>query len=90
MEIITNIVIAALAVGSFTAWCITLAQKRGWIEKWQAKSPSDLLWELLSCNYCMSFWLGLAVSVLLSYVTGEWCLLLVPFVSTKISTLLLK
>lgn len=87
---ITTVVMTALAVGSFTAWAITLAYKRGWLEKLQAKAPNDTLNQLFSCNYCLSWWLSVAVAIVLLCVTREWCMCFVPFVSTKISTLLLK
>lgn len=84
----TQTLIASVLIGSFSAWCIMLAKKWGILE-WLQIHSNAFFHQLFSCDYCLSWWCGVAVSVLAAAVTRDAHLLLVPFFSTMISRRLL-
>ena len=45
--------------------------------------------KMFNCDFCLSFWAGVALAILLAFITGNPTLLLVPFCSTMITRFLL-
>lgn len=85
-----NVVMFGVIVGCFAAWLITLSMKRGWRDEWIATSPNKTLGELLSCNYCLSWWINAAVTCLVVIITANWTLLFSVFVGTMVSVKILE
>lgn len=79
----------------FVAWVAVVALSvsfiMGLMVKWrilewlQVHAPNDFILELVSCKFCLSFWLSLLVSVGLAIVFGGWIFLLIPLCSTIIA-----
>lgn len=78
---VLSIVVVALAAAFF----LGLASKWGWLEWLQVHAPNDLIHELLMCKFCCSWWMGVALSVVLALIFGEWWVLLVPLCSTPVT-----
>lgn len=72
------VVLVALGV----KWILTLLDK--WrIREWlQLHAPCDFLYKLFSCDFCMSWWIGVVISVILALLCREWVLLFVPIFSS--------
>lgn len=81
----TDIILYGIFTGCFAAWFLTLAAKRGWLNTWQSDARNDLLWQLLSCKYCLSWWTSLVASAVCAVVVGNGWLLLSAFVGTMVS-----
>lgn len=79
---------ACVLVALLAAWGLTLLRKWGAIERMQVRG-CDLVSRLASCDFCLSWWAGVAVSVIAATVLGEWELLAAPFFSTMITRALL-
>lgn len=67
-----------------SAFCLALARKWGWLE-WAQVHSDGFLYKLLSCNFCLSFWAGVVLSVVAAAVTQNWWLLACPICSTPIT-----
>ena len=89
MEII-NLLALAFMTASWTAWLLTLGHKWNIIPKLQAHSPNTFFEKLFGCDFCMSWWLGVATAIVLAVCLGDAWVLLTPFVSAKISAKLME
>lgn len=90
---------AGAVTGCVTSWIVILLKKPGvffrhgedkgpsFAEWCQARAPR-LIGELMSCDYCMNWWLSWVVSIVAAVLTGDIAWLLVPFCSTSIGRLL--
>lgn len=75
---ITEILKWVVAVALASAFCLALARKWGWLE-WAQVHSDGFLHKLLSCNFCLSFWAGVVLSVVAAAVTrNPWLLLCAP------------
>ena len=81
---IYNIIVVAL----IAAFVLTLLRKWGVIE-WVQIHGNDFFSKMFNCDFCLSFWAGVALAILLAFITGNPALLLVPFCSTMITRYLL-
>ena len=81
---IYNIIVVAL----IAAFVLTLLRKWGVIE-WVQIHGNDFFSKMFNCDFCLSFWAGVALAILLAFITGNPTLLLVPFCSTMITRFLL-
>lgn len=75
-------------VALVAAFGLTLLKKWGVIE-WVQVHGNEFFAEMFRCEFCLSFWAGVALAILLTFVTGNPALLLVPFCSTMITRILL-
>ena len=81
---IYNIIVVAL----IAAFVLTLLRKWGVIE-WVQIHGNEFFAKMFNCDFCLSFWAGVALAILLAFITGNPALLLVPFCSTMITRYLL-
>ena len=88
-RIIITIAALALLTGSATAWAINLAYKWGIVEWLQVNAPCELLYKLFSCDYCMSWWVSVCLTVVAVLATQCWWCVFIPFASTMVSLCLL-
>lgn len=72
-------------VALLTAFVLGLASKWGWLEWAQVHAPSDFLHKLLTCKFCLSFWTGLAISLILCVAAGWGWIAAAPLCSTVIA-----
>ena len=60
------------------------------LRKWQVQvHGNEFFAKMFNCDFCLSFWAGVALAILLAFITGNPTLLLVPFCSTMITRFLL-
>lgn len=72
-----------LLVALLVMFVRTLGAKWGVWEYLQVNAPNDFIYKLLSCDFCLSFWLALSVSVLLA-IFVHWYLIFIPIFSASI------
>lgn len=77
-----------VVVALIAAFGLSLLRKWGVIE-WVQVHGNDFFAKMFNCDFCLSFWLGLALSILCVCITGNPTLLLVPFCSTMLACRLL-
>ena len=77
----------ALAVALFAAFVLTLLGKWGAIEYVQVRG-NKFFAEMFSCQFCLSWWTGVLLAILLAAAVDP-ILFLIPFFSTMITRALL-
>lgn len=75
-------------VALVAAFGLSLLRKWRVIE-WVQVHGNDFFAKMFNCDFCLSFWSGLALSILCVFISGNPTLLLVPFCSTMITRHLL-
>ena len=78
-----TVIVALLA-----AFIILLITKLG-IREWVQIHGLKLFSKMFGCNFCLSFWTGYCVAIILAIVTLNPLLLAVPFCSTPLTRILL-
>ncbi len=68
-----------------TAFVLGLASKWGLVEWAQVHAPNDFFEKLLNCKFCLSFWTGLVISLILSVTAGCGWIIAAPICSTVIA-----
>ncbi len=71
------------AVACAVMFLRTLAVKWGILEKLQVSAPNEFFHKLFTCDFCQSFWLGMAICVVLALCV-HWWLIFVPFFSSVV------
>ena len=74
----------AAFVALLAAFVITLGRKLGLVE-WVQVHGSPFFAKMFSCDFCLSFWTSLAVSLLIFVVWRDLGALLAPFLATPIT-----
>lgn len=64
IDILTGIALTA-------CFCILLTKKIGLIDKIVETSKSKLIAELFSCDFCLSFWTSLIVSIVIAFIFND-------------------
>lgn len=74
-------------VSLLSSFILLLAKKQRWIEWAQVRAPK-LLSQLLNCEFCLSFWVNVLISITFCIFAGDinW---LVPLMATPITRKLL-
>lgn len=67
----------------FTAWCLNVFTISGWREKCIMNVPNNFLVKLLSCDFCLSFWSCLIITIICA-IPHDWSLLVTPFIFAPI------
>lgn len=83
-----DFVLISLIVATISAFCLSLLFKLGAIEWLQLRGPK-LIAEMANCNFCLSWWMCVIISVIAVNVTGDLTLLFVPITATKLTQILL-
>lgn len=84
----TLYVVAMLAVSLFSAFVILLLGKIGIRETVVIKAPK-IISQLFDCDFCLSFWVAVVLSVSLSVIFGYLPFVTIPVFSTPITRHLL-
>lgn len=84
MLFLARIIVVAL----IAAFVLTLARKWGIIENAQIHG-NDFVARLFSCNFCLSWWVCLFISIIWFVATGDLSYLGVPFAAPMITRFLL-
>lgn len=82
------IVIVSFMVGCAAAFLLLLAYKLGIVE-WLQVHGDVVVSKMAQCNFCMSWWLSVVITILLAVIMDNVALLCVPFISTTIARRLL-
>jgi hypothetical protein len=88
MTTITSLLLYATMIALWVAFLLMLAYKLGIVE-WLQINGNKFFSEMAHCDFCMSWWLGLIVTMLVLGFTGDLHLLVVPFIATPIARKLL-
>lgn len=83
--VILDFICWCAVVALIAAFLLSLAQKWGILEWLQVHAPSDFLHKLVSCKFCLSWWVSVGISVILLLTRGQMEFLAVPFCSTLIA-----
>lgn len=78
----------ATMIALWVAFLLMLAYKLGIVE-WLQINGNKFLSEMAHCDFCMSWWLCLIVTLLIMCFTCNLHLLVVPFIATPIARKLL-
>lgn len=81
---ITRVVLAAL----LAAFILTLSRKWGVLE-WVQVHGSEFFSKMFSCNFCLSWWTSVVISIVWCAATEDTSILVIPFFSTPITRVLL-
>lgn len=83
-----DVIFWILVYASFTAmvasFLLLLAYKIGIVECLQTHG-NDLFSKMAGCDFCMLWWLSVAVTIVIVAVTGNWHFVFIPIVSTPIA-----
>lgn len=79
---------AAIVIGLGAAFAIILAKKWGIVEYMQTHG-TPFVHALASCDFCLSWWMSLAISVTAAAVSGAWWVIPAAVCSTMISRAML-
>lgn len=82
-------IILAICNASFGAWMLTLGYKWEIIPRMAVNARTKLFCKMLNCQFCLTWWTNVGIALAESIGTGNWWLMLLPFVSTKIGLKLL-
>lgn len=83
-----TILLYAVFSALLAAFLLSLAIKWRLVEYAQVHG-NDLIHELASCYFCLSFWANCLVTAFLLIVTLDPCMVIIPFISTPITKNLL-
>lgn len=75
-------------VALIAAFIVTLAKKWGAVEYLQVHG-NDFFSKMANCDFCLSWWVSLALGIVFFIVTGNGYFLVAPFCSTMISRFIL-
>lgn len=79
-----NFVLYVIVVALLAAFVITLCDKWGVIE-WVQVHGNRFFAKMFHCQFCLSWWVAVVLSVIMAAISGNPLLLLVPFCSTMLT-----
>lgn len=85
---IFSILVFSVVVALWVCFLLLLAYKLGIIE-WLQVHGGDVVSKLASCDFCMSWWLSVLLTLILFCFLGNSLLVVVPFLATPIARRLL-
>lgn len=78
-----------VTIALFSAFIVHLLNKSGLRDKVIELSPLKLFSKLFDCDFCLSFWINVFVCIVLVIITANIALMVIPFLSTPITRILL-
>ncbi len=78
------VLMCALMVGMWAAFIILLCSKWGVIE-WLQIHGSKLISEMANCDFCLSWWACLILTIIVLCFVGDVHMIAVPFIATPIA-----
>jgi hypothetical protein len=78
----------AVMVGLWVSFLLLLAYKIGIVE-WLQVHGGDFISKMAHCDFCMSWWLSVLVTLIIFCFLGDSSLISVPFLATPIARRLL-
>lgn len=83
-----NLLIYAIVIALLSAFVILFANKIGLIE-YLVNIPNKFISKLGQCNFCMSFWIALFISIIIIVLTKDLKYIFIPIISSPISRLVI-
>lgn len=83
-----NFIHATIIIASIAAFILTLAMKWGVVEYVQVHGNAFFS-KMFHCNFCLSWWMSVIVSLIWFLISGDFYVLFVPFTSTMIARFML-
>lgn len=80
-----QIVIFSVIIALISAFIILLITKLGFREYVVINAPIAKLSELFGCDFCLSFWTGLVITLSIVVVSGDYSLLLCAITTPPIT-----
>lgn len=80
----SEILINSIVIGCLAAFFITLAKKWGVVEQLQVRG-NDLISEMAHCDFCMSWWACVVLTLVYIFVTTDTSMVWMPFIGTMVS-----
>jgi hypothetical protein len=77
-----------LSIAFIAAFLILSITKLG-VREWAQIHAPKLISKLFSCDFCLSFWTCLFISLILLIFTGDIRLLIIPFLATPVTRLVI-
>lgn len=84
-RMVTDFVCWVAIVATGAAFVLSLMEKWHILEWLQVHAPNEFLHELVSCKFCLSWWVCVLISLILLIGSGQWFLLAVPVCATLIT-----
>ena len=80
--------IGIIIISLTAAFVILFITKIG-IRNWLAERSPKLIYEMLNCDFCLSFWVGLAITLIVIAIGADWYYIFLPVLTTPITRFLL-
>ena len=87
-DMVTIFLAWVLIVATVAAFFLSLLKKWGVIEYVQVHG-NDFFCKMFNCNFCLSWWMCVVLSVIIAMIAGNFLILLTPFCSTVLTRILL-
>ncbi len=84
----SELLVNSIVIGCLAAFFITLAKKWGVVEQLQVRG-NDLVSEMAHCDFCMSWWACVVLTLAYIFITGDTSMVWMPFIGTMVSRRLL-
>ena len=78
------VLIYSVVVAMIAAFLLLLAHKWGIVEYLQVHG-NDFISKMAQCDFCMSWWLCVFLTVLVIRYTCDYHILLIPFIATPLA-----
>ena len=79
-----HVISITLVVALLAAFLLLLAYKTGIVEQLQVKG-NNIVSQMAHCDFCMCFWLSMAISIVFLVVTMDFVCLGIPFLATPLA-----
>lgn len=81
-----NYFLYSIALALFVAWCLNVFTISGAREDCIMKAPYEWLAKLLSCDFCLSFWSCLALTLMFCWISQY--VILTPLMASVVKKLI--
>lgn len=88
----SEILIVSVLIACIAAFIVTLMHKWGAVEYMQVHADDfpEVVNKLFSCDFCLSWWVSVIISIVLAITMSYLLVLLCPFVATPVAKFILR
>lgn len=83
-----DFILLTIIIALFSCFVILFIEKIGYRELMQVRAPK-LIAELFSCDFCLSWWINLIITLVFCVMECEWCFICCAIAATPITRKLL-